>query len=156
MNVDRPGRRMRMPWEPREKVDVHRRDDTSTLVSRRVKLPFLQGAAKNHFVAMLAEFVGTFLFLLFAFGGTNAVNNSPGKDQGNLNSDPARLLYISLCFGMSLAVNAVCVFPRCWSQTGIPSDKCSQYHTVGLLPHQRWTLQPGRDTGHDPRRRRHI
>ncbi|KAI0168454.1 aquaporin-like protein [Pestalotiopsis sp. NC0098] len=106
MNVDRPGRRMRMPWEPREKVDVHRRDDTSTLVSRRVKLPFLQGAAKNHFVAMLAEFVGTFLFLLFAFGGTNAVNNSPGKDQGNLNSDPARLLYISLCFGMSLAVNA--------------------------------------------------
>lgn len=107
MNVDRPGRRMRMPWESRDKVDVHRRDDTSTLVSRRVRLPFLQGAAKNHFVAMLAEFVGTFLFLLFAFGGTNAVNNSPGKDQGNLNSDPARLLYISLCFGMSLAVNAV-------------------------------------------------
>ncbi|ETS76371.1 hypothetical protein PFICI_11758 [Pestalotiopsis fici W106-1] len=106
MNVDRPGRRIRMPWESRSNTDVRPRDDSSTLVSRRMRIPFLHGDAKNHFVAMLAEFVGTFLFLLFAFGGTNAVNNSPGKDQESLNADPARLLYIALCFGMSLAVNA--------------------------------------------------
>lgn len=111
MNVDRPGRRIRMPWESRSKADVRPRDDSSTLVSRRVRTPGLHGATKDHFVAMLAEFVGTFLFLLFAFGGTNAVNNTPNKDQENLNADPARLLYIALCFGMSLAVNAVSYTP---------------------------------------------
>ncbi len=40
------------------------------------------------------------MFLLFAFGGTNVANTFPDSDA------PARLLYISLSFGMSLAVNA--------------------------------------------------
>lgn len=51
-------------------------------------------------VATTGEFVGTFLFLLFAFGGTNVANTFPDSDT------PARLLYISLSFGLSLAVNA--------------------------------------------------
>ena len=50
------------------------------------------------------------MFLLFAFGGTNAVNVGPPR-AGNalpadLGSDPARLQFIALAFGMSLAVNA--------------------------------------------------
>ena len=56
---------------------------------------------------MLAEFIGTFMFLFFALGGTNAVNTAPKQGQpDNLAADPAKLLFISLCFGMSLAVNA--------------------------------------------------
>ncbi|KAI1323120.1 aquaporin-like protein [Xylariaceae sp. FL0255] len=62
---------------------------------------------KNHVVAVLSEFSGTFMFLLFAFGGTNAVNTAPNEGQPeNLAANPAKLLFISLCFGMSLAVNA--------------------------------------------------
>ncbi|KAH6654454.1 aquaporin [Truncatella angustata] len=107
MNVDRPGRRIRLPWESRSKVAARDRDDDATLVSRRVPLAkHLPPGVKNHFVAMMSEFVGTFMFLLFAFGGTNAVNTAPTASGDALNADPAKLLYISLCFGMSLAVNA--------------------------------------------------
>ncbi|KAI3337671.1 aquaporin-like protein [Ustulina deusta] len=62
---------------------------------------------KNHIVAVLSEFAGTFMFLLFAFGGTNAVNSAPDEGQPeDLAANPAKLLFISLCFGISLAVNA--------------------------------------------------
>ncbi|CAK7229655.1 Aquaporin-1 [Sporothrix curviconia] len=58
---------------------------------------------KNLFVAGLAEFVGTFLFLFFALGGTTAVNNA-GPQDAVLAANPAQLLYICMCFGFSLAV----------------------------------------------------
>ncbi|CAK7228568.1 Aquaporin-1 [Sporothrix bragantina] len=58
---------------------------------------------KNLFVAGLAEFVGTFLFLFFALGGTTAVNNA-GPQDAVLAADPSQLLYICMCFGFSLAV----------------------------------------------------
>jgi aquaporin related protein len=105
MNVDRPARKIRLPWQKRAHILP---DDSETQVSRRVPfLGFLPLAVKNHFVAMSGEFAGTFLFLLFAFGGTNAVNTAPKQGQPeNLAADPAKLLFISLCFGMSLAVNA--------------------------------------------------
>ncbi|KAH0841284.1 Aquaporin-1 [Fonsecaea pedrosoi] len=66
---------------------------------------------RNHFIAMAGEFVGTFLFLFFAFAGTQ-VANTPQTVTGNTSTDlpqgpnPIQLLYISLCFGFSLAVNA--------------------------------------------------
>jgi aquaporin related protein len=70
-------------------------------------LNFLPLAVKNHFIAMMSEFAGTFLFLLFALGGTNVVNAAPAEGQPtDLAANPAKLLFISLCFGMSLAVNA--------------------------------------------------
>ncbi|KAI0130551.1 aquaporin [Xylariales sp. AK1849] len=106
MNVDKPGRRIRLPWESRRIVAVTTNDDNETLISRRV--PFfghLPLGVKNHLVAMMSEFVGTFLFLLFAFGGTNTVNTAATNGE-ELNANPAKLLYIALCFGMSLAVNA--------------------------------------------------
>ncbi|KAK8066123.1 hypothetical protein PG997_012870 [Apiospora hydei] len=113
MNVDHPGRRIRMPWEPRTEVRVRSAasgslDDGSTVASHPRHIPILSRCpkkVKNHLVAMLSEFVGTFMFLLFAFGGTNAVNTAPTKGEP-LNANPAKLLYISLCFGMSLMVNA--------------------------------------------------
>jgi aquaporin related protein len=56
---------------------------------------------------VISEFAGTFMFLLFAFGGTNAVNLAPADGQpADLSANPAKLQYIALCFGMSLAVNA--------------------------------------------------
>ncbi|KAK4935785.1 Aquaporin-1 [Elasticomyces elasticus] len=66
---------------------------------------------RNHFIAMAGEFVGTFLFLFFAFAGTQ-VANTPQTTTGSTSTNlpqgpvPAQLLYISLCFGFSLAVNA--------------------------------------------------
>ena len=105
MNVDRPARSFRLPWQNRQaKLPA----DSETYVSRRVPLiGILPLAAKNHFIAMMAEFAGTFMFLLFAFGGTNVVNAAPADDQpAELSANPAKILFISLCFGMSLAVNA--------------------------------------------------
>lgn len=105
MNVDRPARRIRAPWKSRD--DILPNED-ETMVSRRVPLlKFLPLAVKNHFIAMMSEFAGTFLFLLFALGGTNVVNAAPADGQPtDLAANPAKLLFISLCFGMSLAVNA--------------------------------------------------
>lgn len=117
MNVDRPGRHVRLPWESRTAIKVRSQasgslDDGSTLRPPPCLIPILSRCPKtlkNHLVAMLSEFVGTFLFLFFAFGGTNAVNTAPTSGEP-LNANPAKLLYISLCFGMSLMVNAV----RCY------------------------------------------
>lgn len=55
-------------------------------------------------MSSLGEFVGTFLFLFFGFAGAQVANTAGG--------DPtSRLLYTSLAFGFSLAVN-VWVFYR--------------------------------------------
>lgn len=107
MNVDRPARTLVMPWQNRKKKIP---SSAETTVSRRVPLlNKLPTKLRGHIVACAGEFVGTFLFLLFAFGGTNVVNTAP-KEGANavadLAANPAKLLYISLCFGMSLAVNA--------------------------------------------------
>ena len=70
---------------------------------------------RNHLVAMSGEFTGTFLFLFLAYAGTQVAKstNTQTQTQGAvpiptvervLNS--SQLLYISLCFGFSLAVNA--------------------------------------------------
>lgn len=59
-------------------------------------------------VAVLGEFVGTTLFLFFAFAGTQTANINSKKAEGNVASgsaDIAALLYISMSFGFSLMVN---------------------------------------------------
>ncbi len=76
------------------------------------RLPFLTLIPKSfrgHFVAVCGEFVGTFLFLFFAFSGTQVANTqtqSPSATTISQAANPAQLLYIALCFGFSLAVNA--------------------------------------------------
>lgn len=73
---------------------------------------WLPNRIRNHFIAMMGEFCGTFLFLFFAFSATQVANaaTSGGNSSGNgsLTQTPntASLLYISLAFGFSLAVNA--------------------------------------------------
>lgn len=59
-------------------------------------------------MACIGEFVGTFMFLLFALGGTNVVNTAPpeGANATDLSANPSKIMYIALVFGMSLMVNA--------------------------------------------------
>lgn len=69
---------------------------------------WMPSTVRNHFIAFLGEFAGTFLFLFFAFAATQVANMSAAAGGGpNLGV----LLYISLAFGFSLAVN-VFVFYR--------------------------------------------
>lgn len=73
-------------------------------------------AMKNHFIAAIGEYVGTCMFLLFALGGTNvalipstSVTGATTEGQGDSQAavvNTSNLLYIALCFGFSLAVNA--------------------------------------------------
>jgi len=62
-------------------------------------------ASKNHFVAALGEFVGTFLFLFFGFGGAQIANLSTSPSTADTGPNLQQLLYISLIFGFSLAIN---------------------------------------------------
>ena len=76
---------------------------------------------RNELVAMAAEFAGTFMFLFFAFGGTQVANTSAsasdpgtaGQVNGSITQAPntSVLLFIALSFGFSLMVN-VWVFFR--------------------------------------------
>ncbi|GAA6060260.1 hypothetical protein JCM10212_003960 [Sporobolomyces blumeae] len=78
---------------------------------------------KNHFIAMVGEFVGTTLFLVFALGGADVASRASnsvagGSTRTDMDSAGAAasesvaqqvnvssLLYIALSFGLSLAVN---------------------------------------------------
>jgi len=61
---------------------------------------------RHELLAAAAEFAGTFMFLFFAFGGTQVANtaasDSPTVGQA---PDTSVLLYIALSFGFSLMVN---------------------------------------------------
>ena len=63
---------------------------------------YLASDARAHFVAMSGEFVGTTLFLYFAFAATQIANTLTPADAPNLQ----QLMFISLAFGFSLAVTA--------------------------------------------------
>ena len=67
---------------------------------------WLPQAARNHFIAMAGEFVGTFLFLFIAFAATQVANTVDPNAKATSGANTSRLLYISLAFGFSLAVNA--------------------------------------------------
>ena len=66
---------------------------------------------RKHLVAFIGELVGTFCFLFFAFAGTQVANTPSGNGLSYTGPNVAALLYISLAFAFSLAVN-VWVFFR--------------------------------------------
>ena len=73
------------------------------------RLPYTDWIPKGfrpHFVAMCGEFVGTWLFLFFALGGTQVANTTSMVGELTQTSATGSILYISLSFGFSLAVNA--------------------------------------------------
>ncbi|KAF2018258.1 aquaporin-like protein [Aaosphaeria arxii CBS 175.79] len=59
--------------------------------------------ARQELTVFVGEFIGTFMFLFFAFTGTQIAAEAPSAD--STLPDAAKLLYINLCFGISLAVN---------------------------------------------------
>ncbi|KAE8352302.1 aquaporin-like protein [Aspergillus coremiiformis] len=82
------------------------RADRAPVVSRtRRQLPMLhlKDTVRNNCIAVVGEFVGTFLFLFFAFAGTQ-VSNTPKPVEG-APPNTSNLLYASLSFGFSLMVN---------------------------------------------------
>lgn len=74
---------------------------------RSPALAWLPNRVRMLLVPFLGEFIGTFLFLFFAFAATQTANNLLGSRSMDIQS----LMYISLAFGFSLAVN-VWVFFR--------------------------------------------
>ena len=107
MNIDEPlAAGFVLPGRGRKR---HRQGTESTIVNRLPILKYLPRHSRSHFVAMCGEFIGTFLFLFFAFSGTQVANTQTQPQTSTTiaqASNPAQLLYISLCFGFSLAVNA--------------------------------------------------
>lgn len=70
-------------------------------------IDYVPDRLQPHMIALVGEFVGTFLFLFFAFSGTQVVNVAVVSAESSATTpDPSKLLYISLVFGFSLAVNA--------------------------------------------------
>ncbi|KAK8074779.1 aquaporin-like protein [Apiospora hydei] len=63
---------------------------------------------QHNVVASLSEFVGTFFYMLTALGCTAVVNTPSSGEQKsyNLAANPAKLQFIALAWGMSIAVNA--------------------------------------------------
>lgn len=81
-------------------------DSRSPMANVDKKIAFMNPTQRRHFIAMVGEFIGTTLFLWFAFSGATVVNSIVPA----VNPSPAVLasqyLYIALCFGLSLMVNA--------------------------------------------------
>ncbi len=62
---------------------------------------------KKDFVAMIGELVGTIFFLYIALAATSFANQpvASATGTGNVNN-ASNVLYVSLAFGFSLAINA--------------------------------------------------
>jgi aquaporin related protein len=92
----------------------HNDSRAANWVARRLHLSIksLPLKIRGHVVAVIGEFVGTLLFLFFAFAGTQVANVSSNTNTGTTvitttaQKTPQQLLYISLAFGFSLAINA--------------------------------------------------
>ncbi|KAK1962185.1 MIP family channel protein [Colletotrichum sublineola] len=83
-------------------VTVGRKSSGNTEVTH-TSLPMLRipNTTRNNIVAVLGEFVGTFLFLFFSFAGTQVANTPLGGPDPNL---PC-IIFIALAFGVSLTAN---------------------------------------------------
>lgn len=85
---------------------------------------------RNNAVAALAEFVGTYLFLLFGFAGAQIANAAPFRADDADSPNLLALIYISFIFGFSLLVNVFVFYrisggqfnPAVSSSAGKPSD----------------------------------
>ncbi|KUI55895.1 Aquaporin-2 [Cytospora mali] len=93
----------RSPWNRSQNAGPDSNEEAllSRPLGSRFSVPI-----RAHIGAVVSEFVGTFLFLLFALGGTHVINSATYSDPTQAGkADATKLLYISLVFGLSLAVN---------------------------------------------------
>ena len=122
MNIGKPSSNfIQMPWMKRQETDESRQKAEQNKELRLPGIGFLPNKVRNHFIAMVGEFIGTFLFLFFAFAATQVANaGAAAATAGHAQTagdslaqapDSSSLMYISLAFGFSLGVN-VWVFFR--------------------------------------------
>ncbi|CAD0054927.1 unnamed protein product [Aureobasidium pullulans] len=97
MNLDRPGRGLSLPFMKYRESTHHEH--------RLAGFSWLPNKVRNHFIAIVGEFVGTFLFLFFAFSATQVANAATGNagdetnnDDGSITQAPntSALAYIAL------------------------------------------------------------
>lgn len=74
---------------------------------QRPRILGLPDSVRNHCIAIIAEFCGTFLFLLFAELIAQAANQSPDIPKPGNGSSPPQIVMIAFGFGFSVMV---CVF----------------------------------------------
>ncbi|KAE8381926.1 aquaporin-like protein [Aspergillus bertholletiae] len=70
---------------------------------KQLPMLHLKDTVRNNAIAVVGEFVGTFLFLFFSFAGTQVANTPMPADGAPPNT--SNLLFIALSFGFSLMVN---------------------------------------------------
>ncbi|KAF4304589.1 Major intrinsic protein [Botryosphaeria dothidea] len=108
MNINPPSERyIVMPgrWKKNAIQDVEKQ--ASRARDRRLRgISWMPNKVRNHLIAMIGEFVGTFMFLFFAFSATQVANTTTGSASPSDAPNTSNLLYIALAFGFSLAVNA--------------------------------------------------
>ncbi|BGO90161.1 hypothetical protein NBRC10512_002554 [Rhodotorula toruloides] len=119
MSTATPTTRVTSPplQDPVERASMH------SLLNFKIRKPSYGPrhlALKNHAVAAIGEFVGTCLFLIFVFGGTNVANMAVSDVNSTANSNQtgstaalpntSNLLYIAFSFGISLTVVAWCFY----------------------------------------------
>ena len=130
MNVNRPNGNVALPGLQRHNP---RTEDEVRENSRLRLLRILPDKLRRHVVAFLGEFVGTFMFLFFAFAGTQIANSQPNAVNTATGSTASTLLYISLAFGFSLLINAW-VFFRITGGVFNPAVRIGAYlHTTWVL-----------------------
>ncbi|KAF2189174.1 aquaporin-like protein [Zopfia rhizophila CBS 207.26] len=107
-----------------------------------LRLPWtmwMNSNAKNHFVAFIGEFVGTTMFLFFAFSGTQVANIGSNENSSNTTTgsdtgfSPQVLLYIALVFSFSLMVN-VWIFFRILGGLFNPAVTLAMLLTKAMTP----------------------
>jgi aquaporin related protein len=76
---------------------------TSRNGGQQLTMLSLADNTRNNIVAVIGEFVGTFLFLFWSFAGTQ-ISNTPKPAPGSL-PNTSNLLFAALAFGFSLTVN---------------------------------------------------
>ncbi|KAI9833351.1 MAG: hypothetical protein M1819_003746 [Sarea resinae] len=102
-----------IPFYKSEKGNERPRSKEEPPQNRVPFLDWMPDSWRNHLIAMMGEFVGTFLFLFFAFSGTQVAFNGEPNSSNNSSKvpNPLILFYVSVSFGFSLLVN-VWVFFR--------------------------------------------
>lgn len=96
------------PTPTRYQAPVFEKTDLVAAKSRSQYISWMSDGLRHHAVAMLGEFVGTFLFLFFGLVAAQTANNKPDTLlRINSLTDPSllQLIYISMGFGISLAAN---------------------------------------------------
>ncbi|KAH7327010.1 aquaporin [Rhexocercosporidium sp. MPI-PUGE-AT-0058] len=110
--------------------------------SRHPLLTWVSDEVRNHLIAVLGEFLGTFSFLFFALSAVQTANSKPDTlpriDFLSTSPSLLQIVYISFAFGGSLAVNVWVFFRISGGQfnPAVTFGLC----LVGAVPWQRGAL----------------